>query len=503
MKYSNCICIMSTLLLGGTHRHYMEMAKIYSFRCHVLLVEYDENFIIVRVSFQGKLLDEKLIFGSGTEKLAYELEKWNIKLIHLHHFMYMNDILRNFLLSGRYRLAVTLHDYYVMCPRVNMTKNGKYCYEACDNECNACMNDSLAEPSGDLECRISRFPDIVSWRRYWFEFLYKADYVFVPSSDQRKRLLRYFPSLTKIRVVENPEIVVPPDTCNVKFRKVGILGAISEAKGRSVLLECARLAEEQHLAIQFVLFGTLSPSEQNLPTNLLVKGRYKEDEVYSLITREGIDFFWFTAIGPETYSYVLTIPIRLGIPVIAADLGAIGERIKRGGWGEVYPVEADISEIVHALSVFDYMHYQSTGDFKIKNDHFLSFQELYCDDKKIFPVAFETEDIGGYFLSSSSSDICTALSHTDVAICGTPSHLQPHELKFLWSKRKGLLWKCRLFWATEKIPLMKKITGKICKENVLGKREWKYGMERSKLFSKESFYMNFVNVIRKIVHFGG
>ena len=142
-----------------------------------------------------------------------------------------------FLLSGRYRVAVTLHDYYVVCPRVNMTKNGKYCYESCDNECNACMNDSLAEPSGDLECRISRFPDIVSWRKYWFEFLYKADYVFVPSSDQRKRLLRYFPSLTKIRVVENPEIVVPPDTCNVKFRKVGILGAISEAKGRSVLVE--------------------------------------------------------------------------------------------------------------------------------------------------------------------------------------------------------------------------------------------------------------------------
>lgn len=106
MSEKECISIISTLLPGGTHRHYMEMAKIYSFRCHVLLVEYDENFRIVKVIFQGKLLDEKLIFGSGTEKLAYELEKWNIKLIHLHHFMYMNDILRNFLLSGRYSIMV-------------------------------------------------------------------------------------------------------------------------------------------------------------------------------------------------------------------------------------------------------------------------------------------------------------------------------------------------------------------------------------------------------------
>ena len=28
-------------------------------------------------------------------------------------------------------------------------------------------------------------------------------------------------------------------------------------------------------------------------------------------------------------------------------------------------------------------------------------------------------------------------------------------------------------------------------------------MERSKLFSKENFYMNFVDIIRNVVHFGG
>ena len=55
------ICIMSTRLTGGTYRHYMEMAKIYSFRCNVLLVEYDENFMVAKMIFQGKLLDKKLI----------------------------------------------------------------------------------------------------------------------------------------------------------------------------------------------------------------------------------------------------------------------------------------------------------------------------------------------------------------------------------------------------------------------------------------------------------
>ena len=516
MNHSDCICIMSTLLSGGTQRHYMEMAKIYSFRCHVLLVEYDENFMVAKMIFQGKLLDEKLFFGSCTEKLAGELEKWNIKLVHLHHFIYMHEKLHNFLLSGRYRVAVTLHDYYVVCPRVNMTKNGIYCYEAGDAECNICMHDTLAEMPMDLGRLLDMLPDIVSWRKYWLDFLQKADYVFVPSSDQRERLLRYFPSLTKIRVVENPEIVVPLGTCNVKIRRIGILGTISEAKGRSVLLECARLAEAQHLNMQFVLFGTLSPAEGNLPANLLVKGKYREDEVYSLIRGEGIDFFWFTAIWPETYSYVLTIPIRLGIPVIAADLGAIGERIKRGSWGEVYPVKSDALEILHALSGFDYEYYCKMGDFSIKNNHFLSFQDMYCDDKEMFSGALgqvcgakqpgeclntrrciEIADI------SYISDM-QAISDMAAEVCGKPSHLQPHELRFLWSKRAGWLWKFQLLAAAEKIPLLENIAGKIYRKSRIGqKRLGAHGMDRAKLFSKEGFYMNFVDVIRKIVHFGG
>ena len=450
---------MSTLLSGGTQRHYMEMAKIYSFRCHVLLVEYDENFMVVKMIFQGKLLDEKLFFGSCTEKLAGELEKWNIKLVHLHHFIYMHEKLYNFLLSGRYRVAVTLHDYYVVCPRVNMTKNGIYCYEAGDAECNICMHDTLAEMPMDLGRLLDMLPDIVSWRKYWLDFLQKADYVFVPSSDQRERLLRHFPTLTKIRLVENPEIVVPPADCNRKIRRIGILGTISEAKGWSILLNCARMAEQQNLNIQFVLFGTLSPAEGNLPANLIVKGKYKEDEVYSLINSEGIDFFWFTAICPETYSYVLTIPIRLGIPVIAADLGAIGERIKRGGWGEVYPAESDISDIVHALREFDYVYYQNTGDFTIKNDHFLSFEELYCDDKEMFQLQIKHEEVKIHGEEGQGSGFCDGLAGMDV--CGTPANLQPHELRYLWSRRAGLFWKIQLIWAVDKISLLKKIMQKL------------------------------------------
>lgn len=456
---------MSSYLPGGTHRHYTEMANEYSCKGYILLLEYYQNVYILSVLLNKKIVEKSIYIGNDRLfGVREELKRWQVKFIHLHHFVYMDEALKKFLCSNNYKVAVTLHDYYTVCPKIDLTSDGHYCKELSADNCDECMQYHKSDDGVVKNFFVSwkyQLPNITAWRKYWLDVLDKADYVFVPSSDQRERLLRYFPSLTKIRVVENPEIVVPPAACNRKFRRIGILGTISEAKGRSILLNCARMAEQQNLNIQFVLFGTLSPDESQLPSNLMVKGKYKEDEVYTLINNERIDFFWFTAIWPETYSYVLTIPIRLGIPVMAADLGAIAERIKCGGWGEVYPVESDISDIVRALRGFDYVHYQNTGDFTIKNDHFLSFEELYCDDKEMFQLQIKHEEVKIHGEAGQGSGFCDGFADTDVKVCGTPSNLQPHELRYLWSQRAGLFWKIQLLWAVDKISLLKKIMQKL------------------------------------------
>lgn len=460
---------MSSYLPGGTHRHYTEMANEYSCKGYILLLEYYQNVYSFSVLLNKKIVEKSIYAGNdrlmGVHK---ELKRWQVKFIHLHHFVYMDEALKNFLCSKNYKVAVTLHDYYTICPKVDLTCDGHYCKELSVANCDECMQYHNPDDGVVKNFFVSlkyKLSNITAWRKYWLDVLNKADYVFVPSSDQRERLLRYFPSLTKIRVVENPEIVVPPAACKRQIRRIGILGTISEAKGRSILLNCARMAEQQNLNLQFVLFGTLSPDESQLPSNLMVKGKYKEDEVYTLITNEGIDFFWFTAIWPETYSYVLTIPIRLGIPVIAADLGAIGERIKRGGWGEVYPIESDISEIVHALSSFDYEYYRKKGDFAIKNNHFLSFQEMYINDSEIFLMDSNDNENSQLFIGQGVTGTYKFNGDKEVEICGSPSNLQPHELKFLWTKKSGLIWKIRLLMAVKKIPLLEKLTERLYKKS--------------------------------------
>lgn len=51
---------------------------------------------------------------------------------------------------------------------------------------------------------------------------------------------------------------------------------------------------------------------------ITILGPYDEETIYSQIPGHLIDFFWFPGICPETYSYTLTIPVRLGIPLLTA-----------------------------------------------------------------------------------------------------------------------------------------------------------------------------------------
>ena len=111
------------------------------------------------------------------------------------------------------------------------------------------------------------------------------------------------------------------------------------------------------------------------------------------------------------------------------------------------------------------MHYQSTGDFKIKNDHFLSFQEMYSNDSEMFLMDSNDNENSQLFIGQGVTGTYKFNWDKEVEICGSPSNLQPHELKFLWTKKSGLIWKIRLLIAVKKIPLLEKLTERLYKKS--------------------------------------
>lgn len=159
---------------------------------------------------------------------------------------------------------------------------------------------------------------------------------------------------------------------------MGLIGGLSKAKGAEVIKEVLSIASQKKSPIHFTLFGTLSDVQLTTDEKryITILGPYKEQEVYSMISSHQINYFWFPGVCPETYSYTLSIPIRLRIPCLSSDIGAIASRIQSHRWGETYPWNAQADKILDKLLDFNYRKFYNP-DFVIENTSFGSFETFY------------------------------------------------------------------------------------------------------------------------------
>lgn len=373
------IAIILPRIGGGTARHAMEMFEAYSKAWHgVVYIEYIGRMFFVDMNSTHGIFT--FVSDSNNKNLEKILAAANVKIIHIHHLLLADKSFLKFIKETSIPFAITLHDYFTVCPSIKLISDGvTYCGEPDINGCCDCwrLNDNFN----------FKFKDITEWRDFYHNILTLSSYVFAPSEDVKNRVEKYYPDL-EIKVFENPEMATPalnltvyPSKANSKKSciNVGLIGTMSPSKGADVLLRVAEEAISKEYDINFTLFGALELEKSFvLPQNINVLGKYREEEIFSLISCHQIDYFWFPAQCPETYSYVLTIPIRMGIPVFGVDLGAIGERISKNSWGETYQWDMPPSKLLEVLLKFDYDFYrQRVENFIIRNDHFPSPEVLY------------------------------------------------------------------------------------------------------------------------------
>ena len=382
------IMLVSPHITGGTDRHIWEMAMSWSNQGHcvlVLRIHYEMARLYVCSNGRKSL---PILFSVNEKEIFLELlEAFDLSVIHYHHFIKMDEFWLNL---GKYlnvRIFVTLHDYASICPFFRLVDyTGVYCNVPSANSCNVCVRKQKNKLLFIKKCK--NF-DIGKWRGRWHAFLKKADVVIVPHEDVKNRISNVWNDLP-IKVFNNPEIIKYEITNsffkpNDKILKIGIIGGMDASKGANILLDVAREIKKNRYAIKLFLFGTIENNEEI--ETLKIFGRYRENAVYQQIIDNNIDFFWFPGLCPETYSYTLTIPIRLGIPVIATDLGAIGARVKENCWGDVYPWNSDVRCIIKKLMAFNYMKYRNMkNNFIISNTRFPLANDLYEIDGKFAEI---------------------------------------------------------------------------------------------------------------------
>lgn len=219
-------------------------------------------------------------------------------------------------------LTVTVHDYHLICPRINLVDDsGRYCGEPDAAGCRRCLkSDGLHQRSGD----------IASWRAAHGQLLAAASHVVVPDEDVARRLRRYYPALKPDVRPHEPPPAAPAQTGprSTPPQRVLVIGALSRIKGFEVLLGLARSQTARQAEVQFTLLGHAADDAALREAGVTVLGRYDDATLDARVAELRPDLILLPSVWPETYCYVLTAAMAAGCPVAVFDLGAQARRLR-------------------------------------------------------------------------------------------------------------------------------------------------------------------------------
>jgi glycosyltransferase involved in cell wall biosynthesis len=224
---------------------------------------------------------------------------------------------------------VILHDYFMVCPRVDLiTGLGRFCDVAPPDACFSCVTEYGAE--------VQDF-DPLSWRDDHLAFLAGAGRIIAPSHDLATRMARFLPKPLTVWTPGDdagfPAERIPRLAPDQRLRIV-TLGALNVAKGVRVVAGLAEAVAKARAPVDLTVLGAVSEA---LPECVKVSGPYRPEDLERLLIEASPHVVLLPAIWPETWSFVLTSALEQGLPVIVFDIGAPAARLRRLGRGHVLP----------------------------------------------------------------------------------------------------------------------------------------------------------------------
>jgi GT2 family glycosyltransferase len=270
-------------------------------------------------------LEMRLYLGSHELSLMDLCRALGIARVHLHHLMHASSAMLEQLRLCELPLSVTLHDYYFFCPQVNLlNEKDRFCDVPPVGVCEKCI--SLKQPNYSVN-------SAASWRLKHLEILKSADQILAPAPSVKRYYSRAYPELeSRIQVVAHPDLLDGPPSAiswplNSETLRVLVLGHLDLKKGLEVVKAVGSSpAARSNLEI-FHLGTQVQPETTN--------GNYRYlgpegslENIRDHCGRHKLHAVWIPPQWPETYSYVLSRALKLGLPIVATRLGALEDRLQ-------------------------------------------------------------------------------------------------------------------------------------------------------------------------------
>ena len=450
--------------IGGTQFHVKDLVAHMRKDHNVFVLARDGRMLRLTVYLEQDQMTfsfpigQKPIFMPFSHKAIAEtfrlvLKAFSIDMVHVHH---VSDLSFDFFSIAKeleIPLALTLHDFYFVCPTIKLLeRKNSYC-GGCGTDCAACLRDELGYvPQTDY---------LQVWRKHCRNALECCDMVFTPSEAVKQVYCGIYPEIKhKVRVVYHgmdsffeetvsfgkadqtgfcqfieyaleqdncisgwayregvnskqseifvcledgcgnrgsyASVVTPradvihghgndrylyngfsirvPDNCfetgplkmqivirnrdqvfygpestiqgYVKREKdkprIAFLGGLNETKGSATAYQMIKQAGNSYE--WYIIGGLGDPNLMALEKkNVHKSGWYKRENVCAILRQNRIDLVCILPICPETFCYTLSEAQLAGIPVLATDIGALGERIRNDETGWLVDLKTDAS----------------------------------------------------------------------------------------------------------------------------------------------------------------
>ena len=267
-----------------------------------------------------------------------------IQRLHFHHFAGLPAAVLKLNKVLSLPFDVTVHDFHTVCPQTHfITRDGDFCGRPDVESCERCVAER-PDPWG---------LGIRDWRATFGEWLAEAERLIYPNTSVRDIVSDYYPELSG-EVWPHPERNLAEFAGHAQrslsCKKVALIGSMSDVKGLHRLKSLAELTLNTIEPVEFVVIGpTLTPLGLDAPPNVTVTGQYHTAELPRLLARERPDTILFLSVVPETYNFALSAALATGLPIVALDAGAIGERLKGVERATVLPLDASAQQVLDAL----------------------------------------------------------------------------------------------------------------------------------------------------------
>ena len=384
IKTNETTALIITHGLGGGSTHFSEMVQSAKQENGVECIRLTKRSDKIILSHRDQTKEFKhtkvalsaLIHALGPDSIMLNHSiTWDIEEIH--------DIFTNITIP----FGVYLHDFYWVCPNINMMNNlGKFCgAEKSTKACDLCFT--------SMEPNIKRWANttvqsigVAGWRRLSYEIFRKSQAIACPSENTKSYYVKYFPEFeskiavwsreTKLTLVNN----FSKNTQDSDRISVISLGGISKIKGSDIIYEMHDLIKDRNLPIDLTVIGTISPPTRRFKheKTLSVTGQYSQSEIGSLIAKRKPSVGLILSIIPETYSYTTSELFSNQIPILCFNIGAQADRVKEvdGGW---------VIDQISAAAVIDELIRLHSNREEIIQKHFnLSDVELSSSNPKIW-----------------------------------------------------------------------------------------------------------------------